>query len=69
MLYNLHSSVLDVDWGVDGTVSSEVEHQFLGFIHIQNQVVIAAPFHKKPHLLHIVFVVVSVRPTTVVSST
>lgn len=58
MWVDLHSSVLDVEWGVHGPFPPEVDHQFFGFLHIQEQVGTVVPVYKKFHLLSVVFLFV-----------
>lgn len=43
---HLHSSAIDVNRGVHGQITSEVDHQFIGFLNIQIQVFFTAPSAK-----------------------
>lgn len=45
---HLHSSVVDEKWSMAGPILSEVDNDFLGFIHIKNEVVDSAPAYQLP---------------------
>jgi len=55
---DLHSSVLDVELGVHGPFPPEVDHQFFGFLQIQEQIVTAAPVYKMNCILNDVICIV-----------
>ncbi len=67
---SLHSRAVDGQWGVvSGVPPPEVHHNLLCLLHIEGQIVSATAFSQLCHFLSVVcFIVVLMRPTTVVSS-
>lgn len=58
VLYILHCSVVDVDRVVCGPFLSKVNHQFLGFLNVHDQVIVVAPVCDEFHLLRVVYFII-----------